>query len=153
MGPNLTYVSMHCAFTPPQCPLPSILIAVCVPMSSYCDFLRHVRTTSCSVCRGKLCHFFIEARCECLFPLPYGPPNPCQILQQLVPNRPGGYPQEGPERSKTAQGHPGAPQETPRDGQKASRIVSGSALEALWTRLERRWGVQGRPREPEMDAK
>ena len=32
------YISMRCAPTPPQCPLPSILIAVCVPMSSYCDF-------------------------------------------------------------------------------------------------------------------
>ena len=29
---------MRCAPTPPQCPLPSILIAVCVPMSSHCDF-------------------------------------------------------------------------------------------------------------------
>ena len=29
----------------------------------------------------------------------------------------------------------------------------GSALEAVWTRLERLWGVQERPREPEMDAK
>ena len=35
----------------------------------------------------------------------------------------------------------------------ASPRASGSALEALWTRLERRWGVQGRPREAEMDAK
>ena len=31
------YISMRCAPTPPQCPLPSILIAVCVPMSSHCD--------------------------------------------------------------------------------------------------------------------
>ena len=29
---------MRCAPTPPQCPLPSILIAICVPMSSHCDF-------------------------------------------------------------------------------------------------------------------
>ena len=58
-------------------------------------------------------------------------PNPSTI----GPKQAGGYPQEGPERSKTAQGHPGPPQETPRDGQKASRIVSGSALEALWTRF------------------
>ena len=35
----------------------------------------------------------------------------------------------------------------------ASPRASGSALEALWTRLGRRWGVQGRPREPEMDTK
>ena len=53
-----------------------------------------------------------------------------------------GVPLEGPERSKTAQGHPGALQETPRDGQKASPRASGSALEALWARLERHLGVQ-----------
>ena len=35
----------------------------------------------------------------------------------------------------------------------ASPRASGSALEALWTRLERRWGVQGEHTEPEMDAK
>ena len=53
-----------------------------------------------------------------------------------------GVPPGGPERSKTAQGHPGALQEIPRDGQKASPRASGSALEALWARLERHWGVQ-----------
>ena len=61
-------------------------------------------------------------------------PNPLKI----GPKQARGYPQEGPERSKTAQGHPGALQETPRDSQKAS----GSALEALWARLERHLGVQ-----------
>ena len=35
----------------------------------------------------------------------------------------------------------------------ASPREFGGALEALWTRLERRWRVQERPREPEMDAK
>ena len=49
---------------------------------------------------------------------------------------------EGPERSKTAQEHPGALQETPRDGQKASPRESESALEALWVRLERHLDVQ-----------
>ena len=34
----------------------------------------------------------------------------------------------------------------------ASPREFGSALEALWTRLERRRGVQGRPRETEMEA-
>ena len=58
------------------------------------------------------------------------------------PKQARGYPLEGPERSKTAQGHPGALQETPRDGQKASPRASGSALEALWARLERRLGAQ-----------
>ena len=59
-----------------------------------------------------------------------------------APKQARGYPLEGPERSKTAQGHPGAPQETPRDGQKASPRASGSALETLWARLERHLGVQ-----------
>ena len=35
----------------------------------------------------------------------------------------------------------------------ASPRAFGSTLEALWTRLERLWGVQERPREPEMDVK
>ena len=65
-------------------------------------------------------------------------PNPSKI----GPEQARGYPQKGPERSKTAQGHPGALQETPRGGQKASRRASGSALEALWARLERHLGVQ-----------
>ena len=40
-----------------------------------------------------------------------------QILAKSLQNaskRGAGYPQESPERSKTAQGHPGAPQETLR---------------------------------------
>ena len=65
-------------------------------------------------------------------------PNP----SKNGPKQARGYPLEGPERSKTAQGHPGALQETPRDGQKASPRASGSALEALWARLERHLGVQ-----------
>ena len=65
-------------------------------------------------------------------------PNP----SKNGPKQARGYPLEGPERSKTAQGHQGALQETPRDGQKASPRASGSALEALWVRLERYWGVQ-----------
>ena len=36
----------------------------------------------------------------------------------------------------------GVPQETPRDAQKASLRASGSALGALWTHLERHWGIQ-----------
>ena len=58
------------------------------------------------------------------------------------PSQARGYPLERPERSKTAQWRPGALQETPRDGQKASPKASGSALEALWARLERHLGVQ-----------
>ena len=65
-------------------------------------------------------------------------PNPFK----KVPKQARGYPLEGPERSKTAQGHPGALQETPRDGPKASPRAPGSALEALWARLERHVGVQ-----------
>ena len=65
-------------------------------------------------------------------------PNPSKI----PPKEARGYPQEGPERSKTAPGHPRAPQETPRDGQKASLRASWSALGALRTRLERHLGVQ-----------
>ena len=67
---------------------------------------------------------------------------------KMPPKEARGYPQEGPERRA-----PKIAQEISRDHQKASPRASGSALEALWTRLERRWGVQGRPREPEMDAK
>ena len=133
---------MRCAPTPPQCPLPSILIAVCVPMSSHCDFYGMCAQHLVAFVGGNYVIFFTKARCECLLPLPHGPPNPCQILPKMVPNRRGGTPWKGPERSKTAQGHPGALQETPRDGQKASPRASGSALEALWARLERHLGVQ-----------
>ena len=52
----------------------------------------------------------------------------------MLPKGTRGYHQEGPERSKMSQG-------TLRDNQKASKRASGSALEALWTRLERHWGV------------
>ena len=65
-------------------------------------------------------------------------PNP----SKNVPKQARGYLLEGPERSKPAQGHPGALQETPTNGQKASPRASGSALEALWARLERHLGVQ-----------
>ena len=41
-----------------------------------------------------------------------------------------------------AQGHPGALEGTPRDDRKTSPRASGSALEALWARLERHLGVQ-----------
>ena len=61
---------------------------------------------------------------------------------KIAPKDARGYPQEGPERSKTAQRHPRVPQETPRDGQIASLRASGSSLEALWTLLKRHWGVQ-----------
>ena len=54
-------------------------------------------------------------------------PNPSKVR----PKQARGYPLEGPERCKT-----------PRDGQKASPRASGSALEALWARLERDLGVQ-----------
>ena len=57
-------------------------------------------------------------------------PDPSKI----GPKQARGYPQEGPELS-AAQGCPGAPQETPRDGEKAFRIGFGSALEELRTRL------------------
>ena len=99
-----------------------------------------MRTTSCSVCRGQLCHFFIQARCECLLPLPYGPPNPCQILKILVPNG-----ADTPRRalSKSAQGQPGAPQE----------IDSGSALQALWTRFGTIWGAKWEQNEAEIDPR
>ena len=65
-------------------------------------------------------------------------PNP----SKNDPKQARGYPLEGPERSNSAQGHPGALQETPRDGQKASPRASGSALETLWARLERHLDVQ-----------
>ena len=73
---------MRCAPTPPQCPLPSILIAVCVPMSSHCVFYGMCAQHRVAFVGGKLCHFFMKARCECLLPLPHGPPNPCKSLKK-----------------------------------------------------------------------
>ena len=121
---------MRCAPTPPQCPLPSILIAACVPMFSYCDFRWHRCTTSCSVCRGKLCHFFTKARCECLLPLPHGPPNPCQILLKMVPNRRGGTPW----RALSA---PQRPKSTPERSNRSPETAKKRLQERLGALLRR----------------
>ena len=67
--------------------------------------------------------------------------------------RPCKDPAKGAERSKTAQGRSRTPQETPRDDKNASLRVSGSALEALRTRLKRHKGVLGRLRDPKIEAK
>ena len=64
-----------------------------------------------------------------------------QSPSKIAPKEARGHAQEGPERSKTTQRHPRAPQDISRDGQKASLRASGSALEALWTRLQRHWSV------------
>ena len=50
---------MRCAPTPPQCPLPSILIAVCVPMSSHCEVYGMCAQHLVAFV-GELCHFFYE---------------------------------------------------------------------------------------------
>ena len=65
-------------------------------------------------------------------------PNPCKNGSKQA----RGYPLEGPERSKTAQGRARALEETPGDDQVACLRASGGALEAVRTRLERHWGVQ-----------
>ena len=150
---SITIISMRCAPTPPQCPLPSILIAVCVPMSSYCDFWRHVRRTSWSVRRGKLCHFFTKARCECLLPLPYGPPNPCQILQKFVPNRRGGYPRRAlsvPKRPKDTQERPKRP---PQTAKKRLESLLGALLKRFGRALGRFWEPNGTKMEPKFNQK
>ena len=108
-------ISERCAPTPPQCPLPSILIAVCVPMSSYCDFYGMCAQHLVAFVGGNYVIFFTKARCECLLPLPYGPRNPCQILQILVPNRRGGTPRRAlsaPKRPKGTQERLKGPPET-----------------------------------------
>ena len=64
----------------------------------------------------------------------------------MLPKGAWGYPREGAERSKTAQGRSRTPQEPTRDDQNASLRASGSALEALRTRLERRKNVPGKLR-------
>ena len=68
---------MRCAPTPPQCPLLSSLIAVCVltfflfPLLwctiLYCNVSPGVFNELCMHCRGKLCHFFFEARLSLSF--------------------------------------------------------------------------------------
>ena len=128
-------ISIRCAPTPPQCPLPSILIALCVLMSSHCYFFGMCAQRLVAFAGGNYVIFFTKARCECLLPLPHGLPNPCQILQKIVPNGRGGTPRRALSAPKRTKG-------TPRDGEKASPRASGSALEALRARLERHWGVQ-----------
>ena len=109
------------------------------PKYSYCDFLQHVCTTSCRVCRGKLCHFFTKARCECLLPLPHGPPNPCQILQKLVPNWRGGTPWRAlsaPKRPKGTQERSKRPPETAKKRlqERLGALLRrfGRVLSAIW---------------------
>ena len=57
----------------------------------------------------------------------------------MVPKRP----QDDPEAFPGGRVHPGAPQETPRDAEIASRRASGSVFGRLWTRLERHLGLMG----------
>ena len=102
------YISMRCAPTPPQCPLPSILIAVCVPMSSHCEFYGMCAQHLVAFVRGNYVMF-------CLLLLPHGPPNPCQILPKMVPNRRGGTPWRAlsaPKRPKGTQERSKRPPET-----------------------------------------
>ena len=99
-------ISMRCAPTPPQCPLPSILIAVCVSMSSHCDFYGMCAQHLVAFVGGNYVIFFTRARCECLLPLLHGPPNPCQILLKIVSNGRGGTPWRAlsvPKRAKSTQ--------------------------------------------------
>ena len=65
--------------------------------------------------KGKLCHFFTKARCECLLPLPHGPPNPCKIFSKMVPNGRGGTSWRAlsaPKRPKGSQERSQRPPET-----------------------------------------
>ena len=121
---------MRCAPTPPQCPLPSILIAACVPMSSYCEFYGMCAQHLVAFVQENYVIFFTKARCECLLPLPHGPPNPCQIHEKMVPNRRGGTPWRALSAPKRPKGTQERPKRPPRDGQKASLRVSWTAL---WT--------------------
>ena len=57
----------------------------------------------------------------------------------MVPKRP----QDHPEAFPGSRVHPGAPQETPREAEIASRRASGSVFGRLWTRLERHLGLLG----------
>ena len=100
---------------PATVPLPSILIAVCIPMCSYCECGSHVCITSCRVCRGKLCHFFTKARNESIMLLLYGRPNHHQILTKCLPKGRGGTPWRAlsaPKRPKSTQELPKRPPET-----------------------------------------
>ena len=58
-----------------------------------------------------------------------------------------------PRRFLTPSGRIWRAREAKMGALEASARAFGSALEALWMRLERRWGVQERPRELEMDSK
>ena len=130
------YSSMRCAPTPPQCPLPSILIAVCVPMSSHCDFFGMCAQHLVAFVRGNYVTVFAKARCECLFSFAARTSKSMPNPSKNGPKQARGYPLEGPERSKTAQGHPGTLQETPRDGQKAS---PRALLRRFWRVLSAIW--------------
>ena len=101
-----------------------------------------MRTTPYSVCMGGNYVFFllrlvVNAFCLCRMDL--------QIHAQFSENwsqTGAGVPPGGPGALENGPRAPRALQETPRDGQKASRIASGSALEALRTRCGTIWGAK-----------
>ena len=133
------HITMCCAPTPPQCPLPSILIAVCVPMSSHCDFYGMCAQHLVAFVRGNYVIFFKTARCECLLPLPHGPPNPCQILPKMVPNMRGGTPWRAlsaPKRPKGTQERSKRPPETAKKRlqERLGALLRrfGRVLSAIW---------------------
>ena len=85
--------------------------------------------------------FFTKARCECLLPLPHGPPNPCQILPKMVPNRRGGTPW----RALSAPKRPKGTQERPKRPPETAKKRLESPLEALLGHCGRALGRFGEP--------
>ena len=116
----------------------------------------------------------MKARCECLLPLPHGPPNPCQILPKMVPNRRGGTPWRAlsaPKRPKGTQERSKRPPETAKKRlqERLGALLRrfGRVLSAIWAsrrslcgnadflksmlsprREHRFWGPEG----PDMDT-
>ena len=98
-------------------------------------------------------NYVIFVRCECLLPLPYRPPNPCQILQKFVPNRRGGYPRRAlsvPKRPKDTQERPKRP---PQTAKKRLESLLGALLRRFGCALGRFGEPNGTKMEPKFNQK
>ena len=118
-------------------------------MSSYCDFDGMCAQHLVAFVGGNYVIFFTKARCECLLPLPHGPPNPCQILPKMVPNRRGGTPW----RALSAPKRPKGTQERPKRPPETAKKRLESPLGALWRRFGRAVGRFWEPNGDQNGAK
>ena len=130
---------MRCAPTPPQCPLPSILIAVCVPMSSHCDFYGMCAEHLVAFLGGNYIIFLRRLAVNAFFLCRTDLQIHAKSFQKLVPNRRGGTPWRAlsaPKRPKGTQERSKRPPETAKKRlqERLGALLRrfGRVLSAIW---------------------